>query len=256
MRSSGRKTFGGLLPLLLLLAGCTEPVVELEEPAAVESCEWLVPVGIELVNDYVYTLEESDLGATGADPALLPSSLVALNARGEELDRRAAELDCDLAEINAAIVAATAGIESEDPEVKFFLETVRSGVVERSGLYGEWLLIEGTMGGSPVAPLPDWPATLLVDEEAAQGSSGCNGYYFPLLTEDGEWVPDDTRSATSTELMCVDEAGAPNTALADFERTYLLMLETIDDYIVAGDTLTLYGPDVELRYTRRPGASD
>ena len=70
---------------------------------------------------------------------------------------------------------------------------------------------------------------LLVDEEAAQGSSGCNGYYFPLLTEDGEWVPDDTRSATSTELMCVDEAGAPNTALADFERTYLLMLETIDE---------------------------
>ena len=36
-------------------------------------------------------------------------------------------------------------------------------------------------------------------------------------------------------VVCVDEAGAPNTALADFERTYLLMLETIDDYIVAGD---------------------
>ena len=47
-----------LLPLFLFLAACTDPPTAfIEEPAEVETCEWLIPAGIELVNDYVYTLE-------------------------------------------------------------------------------------------------------------------------------------------------------------------------------------------------------
>jgi hypothetical protein len=104
-------------------------VVVTQEPAEVETCEWLVPVGIELVNDYVYTLLESDLGASGGDPGLLPTSIIALNARGADLDQRARELNCDIDEINTAIAEATAGIESSDPAARIFLETVRGGVV-------------------------------------------------------------------------------------------------------------------------------
>ncbi|MEA2001156.1 MAG: hypothetical protein U9N84_04640 [Actinomycetota bacterium] len=100
-----------------------------DEPAEVETCEWLVPVGIELVNDYVYTLLESDLAASGGNPDLLPTSIIALNARGADLDQRAVELGCDIDELNQAIAEATAGIESTDPAVSVFLETVRGGVV-------------------------------------------------------------------------------------------------------------------------------
>ena len=61
MKRSGRTGLIAVLPLLLVLTSCTEPVVNVQEPEEVDSCEWLVPVGIELVNDYVYTLEEVDL---------------------------------------------------------------------------------------------------------------------------------------------------------------------------------------------------
>lgn len=129
MNSSGRKLWLRFLPLLVLLAACTDPAVVIDEAADVDTCEWLIPVGIELVNDYVDTLPETDINAAVDDPDLLPTPIVALNARGAELDRRAVELSCNIEELNAAIAEATASIESSDPVVQVFLETVRAGVV-------------------------------------------------------------------------------------------------------------------------------
>jgi heat shock protein HslJ len=251
--SSGRKTTLWILPLLLLLAACDNPVgVEIveEEPEEVETCEWLIPIGIELVNDYFYTLEETDLAATLGDPDQLPTSIIALNARGAELDRRAEELDCDLAELNMAIAVATEGLESADPVVNVFLDTVRGGVLTLEPPYGDWLLVAGAGVGSGLEPLPDRPITLQIDEEAAQGESGCNGYYLPLIIEQAAWQYDESRPATSTELMCLDDAGEPFTELMNLETRYLRLLREVTDYMVSGDELTLSGPDVELRYER------
>lgn len=239
----------GVLPLLLVVAACTEPVVVFEEPAAVETCEWLVPVGVELVNDYVYTLQETDLSATGGDPSALPTSLIALNTRGQELDARAVELECDLVVLNEAIVEATAGIESDDPAVRVFLETVRGGIVEASPVVGEWSFVSGVTNGVAVAPLPDYPITLLIDEGSASGSSGCNSYYFPAQLDDGLWVWGEG-AATTTELLCVDELGAEDIAAMAAEEAYAGAFEIVVGYTIDGDQLVLTGEGVELRFVR------
>jgi len=131
MNGSGRTSLYGVLSLLVFLAACTDPVVVAPQPAEVETCHSLIPVGIELVNDYVYTLPGADVGAAGGDSGQLPISILVLIARGAELDQRAVELGCDVEELNQAIAEATAGIDSSDPTVRVFLETVRGGVVGR-----------------------------------------------------------------------------------------------------------------------------
>ena len=253
MESSGRRVTFGILPLFLFLGACDNPVaVEVveEEPEQVETCEWLIPIGIELVNDYFYTLEETDLTVTQGDPSQLPTSLIALNARGADLDRRAEELDCDLAELNTAIAAATDGLESTDPVVNVFLETVRGGLVAPEVPYGEWVFVLGSGDGSGIEPLPDRPITLQVDEEVARGDSGCNDYYFPLAVAGAVWRYDDSQPATSTELLCLDDAGEPFTELMSQEELYLLLLRQVTTYSIGGDELTLSGPDFALVYRR------
>ncbi len=89
-----------VLPLLLFASGCTGAKFDFEQPLDVDTCDQLIEVGIELVNDYVYTLEETDLAATEGDPERIPTSLVSLNLRGQELDARVVELDCDAVAIN------------------------------------------------------------------------------------------------------------------------------------------------------------
>lgn len=253
MNGSGRRTILWILPLLLFLSACDNPVgVEIveEEPEEVETCEWLIPIGIELINDYFYTLGETDLAQTLGDPNRLPTSIVALNARGAELDKRATELECDLAELNRAIAVATEGLESPDPVVNVFLDTVRGGVLELEPPYGDWLLVTGSGVGSGLEPLPDRPITLQVDEEAAQGESGCNGYYFPLIVEQAAWRYEESRPATSTELMCLDDTGEPFTELMNLETRYLRLLREVTGYTLSGDELALTGPGFELRYQR------
>lgn len=237
-----------ILPLLLFLGACTEPVVVIEEPAEVETCEWLIPVGIELVNDYFYTLLETDLGPSEGNQALLPDEVLELNIRGRQLDARAAELGCDLDELNRAIVAATSGLETADPVGLVFLETVRSGVFTATAPYGEWQLA----AESTIVPVPDHPITMTVDEEAATGDSGCNGYYFPLIIENGEWVWDESRAATNTELMCHNDSGDDDTELAAQETAYLAALAAVTSFEIVDETLVLRGPGVELRYSKIP----
>jgi heat shock protein HslJ len=184
------------------------------------------------------------------DPDQLPTSIIALNARGAELDRRAEELECDLAEINMAIAAATEGLESTDPVVNVLLETVRGGVVATELPYGDWVFVLGTGAGAGLEPLPDRPITMRVDEEAAEGDAGCNGYYFPLLVAQATWVYDESRAATSTELMCLDDADDPFTELMAREAMYLRLLAEVTSYGVEGEELTLSGPNFELVYRR------
>jgi heat shock protein HslJ len=256
MMGSGRKTSIVLVGLLLSLGACTEPVVVIDEPAEVETCEWLIPIGIELVNDYFYTLQETDLGPSGGDQALVPIEVLALNARGADLDARAEELNCDLDQLNQAIVAATMGLESSDPVVSVFLETVRAGVVGAGDTpIGSWAFVGGAHGGVSIEPLDGWPITLTIDEESASGSAGCNGYSRPLALEGGEWVW-APGAVTITELMCLDDNGEALPDVADIERRYSDAFGQIAGYSLDGDALTLTGPEVELRYVRRDGEPD
>lgn len=255
MNRSGRRTLTGLLPLFLLLGACTEPVVVIEEPAEVETCEWLIPVGIELVNDYYYTLLRTDLGASGGDPASLPTSILALNSRGADLDARAVELECDLDQLNGAIAAATSGLESSDPVVSVFLETVRTGVVQPGAApIGSWTYVGGEQGGVSIEPIDGWPITLTIDEDAASGSAGCNSYYRPLSLDGGEWAWAQG-AATITELMCVGDDGDALQDVADVEDSYSNAFGQVASYSVDGEELKLTGPGVELRYVRQEDES-
>lgn len=239
-----------LLPLVLLLGSCTEPVVIVEEPAEVETCEWLIPVGIELVNDYFYTLVDTDLGSTGGDPALLPNAVAELNNRGAELDVRAAELECDLAQLNGAIAAATSGLESTDPAVNVFLEALRGGVFGSApSPVGSWMYVGGQQGGISIAAVAGWPITLEIDHESASGNAGCNGYSRPLAFGDGNWTWAEG-AATVTELICSDTDGEPLQDVAATEQRYNDALGRVDRYSIEGDLLTLTGPEVELRFVR------
>ncbi len=248
MESSGRRTTLWLLPLLLFLGACDNPVaVEIveQEPEAVETCEWLIPIGIELVNDYFYTLEETDLGATLGDPTRLPTSIVALNARGADLDERAIELDCDLAELNTAIAVATEGLESADPIVNAFLETVREGVVASpiEILVGEWVLVAGTVQGEPIALAPGQQITLVIAADGtASGHTGCNQYNTVTeVARDGGW-PIDGYEVTA--------GPCPSDAHTAAQDTYLDAFATIRTYTVQDTTLVLQSSGVDLRFER------
>ncbi len=256
MRSSGRISRFGILPLLVFLAGCTQPVVNIEEPAEVESCEWLVPIGIELVNDYVYTLLETDLGATRGDVGALTPELVELNERGQQLDARAAALECDLAQLNSSIAEATSGIESDSPAVVALLESLRGGIaVSLDPAYGEWVLKSGAVADVVVASVAEHPIVLMVDAGAATGFGGCNGFYYPIELSDGSWSWDES-AASITDNSCTDAGGEEMQEVLAAEVAFIEALESVDVYSLQGAMLVLTGPGVELRFERADSAGD
>jgi heat shock protein HslJ len=253
MKRSGRTTLIAVLPLLLFGAACTEPVINIEEPEEVDSCGLLIPIGIELVNDYVYTLLDADLGSTGGDVELLPTEIIALNARGAQLDVRAVELGCDVVVMNQAIADATAGIESDDPLVAVFLESVRGGIVAPVvAVHGEWILESGSLAAEELTPLADHPITLVLGGDAASGYAGCNGYFYPATLADGIWTWGEA-TATITELSCIDEDGNERTDVMGVEVAFTSALEQVAAYELTNDDgLVLTGDGVELRFVRSP----
>ena len=254
MKSSGRTILFAVLPLLLFGVSCTDPVVNVEEPEKVDSCEWLIPIGIELVNDYVYTLLDTDLGVTGGDATLLPPEIVTLNARGAELDARATQLDCDIVVLNREIAAATAGIETDDPLVAVLLDSVRGGIVAPIvPVHGEWNFESGSVAAGELEPLPDHPITLIIDGDAASGYGGCNGYFYPVTLADGVWAWAEGAPVT-TELSCVSDDGSEQSDVREVEATFTSALRQIVAYsLTADDSLVLSGDGVELRFTRSAG---
>jgi hypothetical protein len=111
--------------LVLATTACDSPV---PEAAEVESCSGLVRVGVQLVEDYAEALEDAPLAVVTGD-ADLPADLAELAEQGRQLDLSAARLGCDASELNAEIIARTADLETDDPTVQVFLDTVRQGVV-------------------------------------------------------------------------------------------------------------------------------
>jgi hypothetical protein len=243
-----------LLPLALVVTGCTEPVVVIEEPEEVETCEWLIPIGIELVNDYFYTLQQVDLGPSQGDQALLPDEVLALNARGANLDERAAELDCSLEDINKAVAAATVGLESTDPVVSAFLETIRSGVATPASgdgpPSGTWELATGMTADGGLEPAEEQAITLVVDGDGVgRGSTGCSQYTLTGVAAAGTWP---------IEGIEVTAEPCPSTAYEVAQEAYLDALLSVRDYAVEADLLILTGSTdsgVELRFVSQQKGS-
>lgn len=239
------------LPVLLLVTACTEPVVVIEEPEEVETCEWLIPVGIDLVNDYFYTLQEVDLGPSQGNQALLPDEVLALNVRGVNLDERAAELECDLEAINKAIVAATSGLESTDPVVSVFLETMRAGVIPAPVIAdppaGEWELVQGTTTDGGLELAEEQTVTLVIDSDGVgRGSTGCNQYNIMGVAAAGAWL---------IEGFEVTDGPCPSADHRAAQEVYLDAMQSVREYAIEGDVLILTGlggSSVELRFARRP----
>jgi hypothetical protein len=127
---SGRYRLGLVLPLLLFLAACSpQPVFELHEPERVDTCDELVLIGVQLVSDYMTTLEARPDAAGALEDGDPWPELDELDARGADLDSRAAALGCDPVVLNAAIAAGTESIEATTPVARLFLETVQRGIV-------------------------------------------------------------------------------------------------------------------------------
>ena len=211
------------------------------EPEEVETCERLIPIGIGLVNDYFYALEETDLGTARGNVNLLPPSIRGLNARGAELDRRVAELGCDPAELNEVIVDATSGLESNDPVVQVFLETVRAGVAAGTvdvAVVGEWQLVAASsLDGGAIEFPPTEVVTLVVDEAGVtSGSTGCNEYSIGGIAANGAWL---VEGFNVTAAPC---------EYADAETAYLDAFLLVTEYNVDDGSLTLTGADVTLRF--------
>jgi len=127
---SGRYRLSLVLPLLLLVTACSpQPVFELHEPERVDTCDGLALIGIQLVSDYVAALEARPDAASALDNGVSWPELDELDARGADLDQRAAALQCDPVLLNAAIAAGSVSMEATTPVARLFLETVQSGVV-------------------------------------------------------------------------------------------------------------------------------
>lgn len=133
MNGSGRRAFvGWLLPFLILAASCSPQngEVVVPPPASAVTCAALVPIGVRLVEAYAAVLGDLPFEVVdGTSPA--GEKLATLIESGAELDARAARLDCNVEDLNNAIIAQTVDLESDDPVVELFLETMRGGVVGR-----------------------------------------------------------------------------------------------------------------------------
>jgi heat shock protein HslJ len=119
------------------------------------------------------------------------------------------------------------------------------GVAEETAMAdisGEWQLekasdAEGAMAVNGV------PVTLTVTGTEVAGQGPCNGYSGSIET-DGDEVA--VGPLVQTRMACADERRT------DLERRYIAALESVSGSRLAGETLTLTGPEVTLRFTLLP----
>ncbi len=117
-----RRRFALLVGFVLVVSACTGGAVT--PPAEVDSCSGLVLVGVDLVEQWVESVENLPVEVMVGD-AEPPQQVADLIATGTELDQRAAALGCGLEELNSAIADGTADLETDDPAAALVLQIVR-----------------------------------------------------------------------------------------------------------------------------------
>jgi len=116
----------GTLMVLAVIA-CDDGQPDVEAPESAETCDGLVDIGDQLVRAYALVLDQTDVGDLTA--GAVDENLDELAEIGRELDARAVRLECDFAELNAAIVERTSDLDATSPPVEMLLSVVRNGVV-------------------------------------------------------------------------------------------------------------------------------
>jgi heat shock protein HslJ len=106
------------------------------------------------------------------------------------------------------------------------------------GLAGSWVLVEGTGPAGPIVLVDDWRITMLI-QGSEVGGNACNHYGGTLAVAGN--------ALRITELFTTDMACEPQ-AVMDAEAAYGAALTAATRWVREGDTLTLSGPDVMLRY--------
>lgn len=102
-------------------------------------------------------------------------------------------------------------------------------------LDGPWLLVSGTVDGSPVALVDGWDVTLTIDGDQVGGTAACNGYGGTVDTTDGAFMVADLGW---TEKGC-------EPSVMDLEQAFLQSLMTISSYDLVDGVLTLGAPSAE-----------
>jgi len=111
-----------------ILAACTPDPIEVEVlPEEAQSCDDLIPTGEALAVQLLAALEAAPLDViTGDEPA--EGDLAVLLSKGEEFDARSDALDCDPAELNAAIMEKVGDdLEPNSLAGAILLEIMRGG---------------------------------------------------------------------------------------------------------------------------------
>lgn len=137
-----------------------------------------------------------------------------------------------------AVVAACGDDAAPEPEPR----PDDGPAVADVDVQGVWVLREGRSPSGVIEPAPGAGITLLIEDDGARGSGGCNTYGGGVSV-DGNTI--ETGGFAVTEIGCPDDVAEP-------EARYLEAMEDVDTVSVQGKTMTLTGPDAELVFRRVP----
>jgi heat shock protein HslJ len=147
--------------------------------------------------------------------------------------RRPHLLAVAVAALSAALVACGGGALSPTPPA------------EPVDVTGNWVLESGTVAGAAIPLVPDSPITFSVDGTEVGGQAACNFYGGRLELAEGQLRLGQT---SSTAMLC----GEPDGEVMRSEAEFLRAFGEVRAARIEGDRLTLFGPAVELVFTRLP----
>ncbi len=113
-------------------------------------------------------------------------------------------------------------------------------------LQGEWRLVEG-VDGQGTMDLKGSSVTMWIEADSARSDGPCNILQFELRGGPGDV---DVTLGPITERACLDQD------LMAIERRYVDALGAVTTAAVEGDTLSLTGDGVELRWQRQSASAD
>jgi heat shock protein HslJ len=110
---------------------------------------------------------------------------------------------------------------------------------------GDWVLESGSVNGAPIQILADYPITFSVEGTEVGGRAACNGYGGRLQIVDGGIRVGELGAE---QALC---GGDPGGEVMLAETAFLRALEEVRAIRGEGDRMTLFGPTVELVFTRQ-----
>ena len=152
------------------------------------------------------------------------------------------------AAISHALQSATTLTQTGDALVIAYpggeLRYTRAAEPKPASLMGsEWQLDTLIMGDSAQSLVAGSAVTLTFAEDGLSGNGGCNAYHAGWS---GDEMALSVTAIGSTKMACADQA------ISDQETRYFGLLQAVTTYSIAGNHLTLTGPDGALVFVTTP----